>query len=85
MMDDIYTSEKINYTNYLWNKSQETNPAKLSIMKEALVTDLKARNVHGHISAVYYTDGHIKVSVNSEYCGVFDTNTGKFFSGFVGD
>lgn len=80
-----YTDEKINYTNFLRDKPQETDPAKLAGMKEALVTALKARDVHGHISAVYYADGHIKASVNGEYYGVFDTNTGKFFSGYVGD
>lgn len=80
-----YTDEKINYTSFLDCRKQETDPAKLALMKEALVKALKELGVRGHISAVYYTDGCVKVSVNGEYYNVFDANTGKFFSGFVGD
>lgn len=80
-----YTDEKINYTNFLDGSPQETDPAKLARMKDALVKTLKELGVHGHISAVYYTDGRVKVSVNGEYYNVFDANTGKFFSGYVGD
>lgn len=80
-----YTDEKIDYTNFLSGRPQETDPAKLSTMKAALVKALKERGVHGHISAVYYTDGRVNVSVNGEYYNVFDANTGKFFSGYVGD
>lgn len=76
---------KIDYTNYLKGKPQETDPAKLTTMKAALAKTLKDRGVHGHISAVYYTDRNIKVSVNGEYYNVFNSNTGKFFSGYVGD
>lgn len=81
----MYTYEKINYTNYLRNKTHETNRDKLVRMKTALVSALNARNVHGHISSKYYTDGCINVSVNGKYYGVFDSNTGAFFSGYVGD
>lgn len=81
----MFKDEKVNYTDYLAGKPQETDPAKLATMKEALTAALKARDIYGHISAVYYTDGCVKVSVNSEYYGVFDSNTGKFFSGYVGD
>lgn len=81
----MYTDQKINYTNYLADKPQETDPTKLASMKQALVSALKARDVHGHISAVYYTDGRVKVSVDGQYYGVFDSNAGEFFSGCVGD
>ena len=77
--------EKINYTNFLRDKPRETSPAKLAAMKDALVQALKARDVHGHISAVCYKDGCIHVSINGEYYGMFDSNTGSFFSGCVGD
>lgn len=80
-----YNDEKIDYTNFLKGKPQETNPAKLTTMKAALVKSLQDRGVHGHISAVYYTDGRVKVSVNGEFYGVFDGNSGNFFSGYVGD
>lgn len=80
-----YTDEKINYSGFLKDRPQETDPAKLAVMKKALVKALQDRGVHGHISAVYYTDGRVKVSVNGEYYNVFDTNTGEFFSGYVGD
>lgn len=71
--------EKINYTNFLNGKPQETDPEKLARMKAAMVKALKERGVHGHVSAVYYTDGRVKVSVNGKYYNVFDTNAGKFF------
>lgn len=80
----MYTDEKINYTNYLRDKQQETNREKLTGMKTALVSALESRDVHGRISAKYYTDGCVNVSVNGEYYGVFDSNTGAFFSGCVG-
>lgn len=80
-----YTDEKINYSGFLKGKPQETDPGKLASMKSALVKALKARGVHGHTSAVYYTDGRVKVSVNGEFYGVFDSNSEEFFSGYVGD
>lgn len=84
-MDNSYTNEKIDYTNFLQNKPQEADPAKLAMMKAAVVQALKEKDVHGHFSCTYYADGHIRVAVNGKYYGVFDSNTGKFFSGFVGD
>lgn len=80
-----YSDERIDYTNYLRDKPRETDPEKLAVMKKALVKALQARGVHGHVSAVYYSDGRVKASVNGAYYGVFDSNTGEFFSGFVGD
>lgn len=79
-----YQDEKINYTNYLRDKPPETDHAKLTAMKEAVVNALKARNVHGHIRCCYYKDGCVAVGVNGEFYGVFDTKTWKFFSGCVG-
>lgn len=72
----MFSDEKIDYTNYLKEKPQETDPAKLSAMKAALFQALKARDIHGHVSTVYYTDGCVEFSIN----GMFDTATGKFFS-----
>lgn len=84
-MDNIYSSEKIDYTNFLHNKPQEADPTKLAMMKAALVKALQGQGIHGHISAVYYTDGNIKVSVDGEYYNMFSSTTGNFFSGCVGD
>lgn len=80
-----YKEEKINYTAFLQNKPQETRPLKLAAMKQSVSDALRSRDVHGHISCKYYTDVHILVHVNGKYYGVFDTNKGEFFSGFVGD
>lgn len=80
-----YTDEKINYANYLEGKPQETDPAKLAEMKEAVVGALKARDVHGHITCKYYKDGCVAVGVDGNFYGVFDIHARKFFSGFVGD
>ena len=76
---------KIDYTNFLRDKPQETDTAKLTEMKASLVRALQKKGVHGHISCIYYADGRIRVAVGGAYYGIFDTNTGKFFSGFVGD
>lgn len=81
----MYTDERINYTDHMRWKPQETDPAKLATMKNALVKALKDRGVHGHISATYYTDGNILVRLNGEFYGVFDCRKGEFFSGYVGD
>lgn len=81
----IHTDEKINYANYLEGKPQETDPAKLAAMKEAVVEALKARDVHGHITCKYYKDGRVAVGVDGNFYGVFDIHARKFFSGFVGD
>lgn len=37
------------------------------------------------VSCECYADGRVKVSVCGKYYNIFDTNTGKFFSGYVGD
>jgi hypothetical protein len=76
---------KINYTNYMESKKQENWREKLIAMKGSLVRALKAKGVHGHVSAQYYTDGVVSVSVNGEHYNMFDSVSGKWFSGFVGD
>lgn len=81
----MYRDEKIDYTSYLRDKPQETDPAKLAAMKAAVVAALKERGEHGHISCTYYTDGRVRVTVGGKYYNVFDTISGKFFSGFVGE
>lgn len=81
----MYTNEQINYTAYMLDKQQEDRPWKLRKMKTALVNALKARDVHGHISATYYQDGCIRVSVDGEYYNMFDSVNGVFFNGYVGD
>lgn len=80
-----YSDEKINYTNFLRDKPQETDLEKVGMMMNALVKALKAQDVHGHISCEYFKDGIVKVSIDGEYYNLFDSNTGKFFSGCVGD
>lgn len=80
-----FKDERIDYTSFLRDKPQETDPAKLASMKWALVEALKERDVHGHISAAYYTDGNVLVRLDGEYYGVFDSRKGEFFSGYVGD
>ena len=81
----MFEDEKINYTGYLRYKPQETDPEKQSAMMNAVVNALIQENVYGNISGVCYKDGHVEVSVNEKFYGVFDCNTGKFFDGYVGD
>lgn len=81
-----YQDEKIDYTNYLKGKPQETDPEKISVMAYALFQALEKRGISfGDVQPTYYTDGRVLVCVNGQYYGVFDSNTGKFFSGYVGD
>lgn len=44
-----FKDEKIDYTSFLRDKPQETDPEKLATMKDALVRTLKERDVHGHV------------------------------------
>ena len=84
-VDAMFKDEKINYTNYLRDNPQETDPEKLAPMKAAVIRELKRKGVHGHISCMYYRDGRVNVGVDGKPYGVFDCNTGKFFEGYVGD
>lgn len=81
----MYTDEKIDYTSHMEGKPQEKDPEKLATMKEALVKALNEKDVHGHVSAKYYADGNVLVRLDGDYYGVFDSNKGEFFSGYVGD
>lgn len=77
---------KINYTSFLRDKPHETDPEKISAMKDAVSQALLERDISPDgASCEYYADGRVKVKVNGEYYNIFDTNTGKFFSGYVGD
>lgn len=80
-----FKDERIDYTSFLRDKPQETDPEKLAPMKEAVVKALQERDVHGHISCTYYQDGCICIAVDGEYYGVFDSRKGEFFSGYAGD
>lgn len=80
-----YTDEKINYTNYLRDKPRETDPEKIGIMKARLDQAIIDEGIKGNVTCTYYAGGNIKVSIDGEYYGMFDTNTRKFFSGSVGD
>jgi len=78
--------EKINYTNYLQDKPQETDPAKLAVTKKKLSQALKEQGIRFQdISCTYYADGSVLIYLDGEYYNVFNSNTGKFFSGYVGD
>lgn len=80
-----YKDEKIDYTGFLRGKPQETDPVKLASMKGTLVKALKERGVHGRVSVAYYADGNVLVRLDGDYYGVFDSNKGEFFGGYVGD
>lgn len=81
----MYHNEKIDYTAYLQGKQRETDSKKIYDMYMILSSALNERGVHGKLSAVYYTDGCVKVDIDGQYYGMFDTNTEKFFSQCVGD
>ena len=81
----MFKGERIDYNRYLRDKPQEADPLKIGAMATAVHQALHARYISGTVSAVYYQDGCIRVSVDGKYYGMFDSNTGKFFSGYVGD
>lgn len=78
---------KIDYTNFLRDRPRETDPAKIAAMRDAAVQALtEDKGIDPEtVSCECYADGRVKVSVCGKYCNIFDTNTGKFFSGYVGD
>lgn len=83
----MHFSQRIDYTNFLRDRPRETDPAKIAAMRDAAVralTDDKGIDPET-VSCECYADGRVKVSVCGKYCNIFDTNTGKFFSGYVGD
>lgn len=78
---------KIDYTNFLRDRPRETDPAKIAAMRDAAVRDLTGdKGIDPDtVSCECYADGRVKVSVCGKYYNIFDTSTGKFFSGYVGD
>lgn len=83
--DKLYTNEKINYSRYMRDKPLETNPTKLAFMQAAAARALESRGVIGQTQCVCYADGRVMVKAGGEYYGMFDANSGRFFSGCVGD
>lgn len=78
--------ERIDYTNYLRDKPLETDPEKIAVMEKAAMAALLDRGIHRAVTSYEcYADGRVKVCINGKYYSMFNTNTGKFFSGCVGD
>lgn len=80
-----YKDRKINYTNFLRDKPLETDPGKSDAMEKAAAQAMADLGIFYGLDFVCYADGRVKVSVYGKYFNMFDTNAGKFFSGFVGD
>ncbi len=77
---------KIDYTEFLKkNRTEESDAQRKKAMFEKLRAALVKAGIHGRISATYYTDGNVRVSVNGEYFNIFNSDTEKWFSGYVGD
>ena len=78
---------KIDYINFLRDRPRETDQAKIAAMRDAAVRALTEDQAiePETVSCECYADGRVKVSVCGKYYNIFDTNTGKFFSGYVGD
>ena len=78
---------KIDYINFLRDRPRETDQAKIAAMRDAAVRALTEDQAiePETVSCECYVDGRVKVSVCGKYYNIFDTNTGKFFSGYVGD
>lgn len=83
----MHFSQRIDYINLLRSLIRETDPAKIAAMREAAVRALtEDKGIDPEtVSCECYADGRVKVSVCGKYYNIFDTNTGKFFSGYVGD
>lgn len=80
-----YTDQKIDYTNFLRDKPLETDPGKSDAMEKAAALAMADLGIFYGIDFVCYADGCVKISVNGKYFNMFDTNSGKFFSGCPGD
>lgn len=78
---------KIDYTNYLRDKPHETDPDRIGAMQNAVIHALASRGLSGaqFVKCDCFTDGCVRVEINGNYYGIFDSITGKFFSGSVGD
>lgn len=82
-----YQDEKIDYTNYLRGRPLETDQGRVDSMRKAVLQALAERGLRGAqmVKCDCYADGCVRVEVNTEFYGMFDCFTGKFFDGFVGD
>lgn len=76
---------KIDYTNFLRDKPRETDPEKIAAMEEAAAYEMADRGILYGLDFVCYADGCVKVSVYGKYFNMFNTKTGKFFSGAPGE
>lgn len=76
---------KIDYTNFLRDKPLEMDQKKIAAMERAATNAPAFRHIFCGIDFVCYADGCVKITVSGKYYNMFDTKTGKFFSGFVGD
>lgn len=74
---------KIDYTNFLRDKPQETDPGKSDAMEKAAAQAMADLGIFCGLDFACYADGCVKISVNGKYFNMFDTNAGKFFSGCV--
>lgn len=80
----LYTDEKIDYTNYLRDKPQETDPVKIGAMKARLDQAVLDAGIKGPVTCTYYTDGNVMVYIDGESYRMFNTRSGTFFSGYPG-
>lgn len=75
---------KINYETYLSRRPMETDPARLARMERSLRTALPSLCSRQYETR-FYADGVIMVKERGEFAGCFNANTGRWFSGAVGD
>lgn len=80
-----FHDEKINYTNFMKDKPLEKDPEKIKYMERAAAAELADLGIFYGLNFVCYADGCVRVSVNGRYYNMFDSKTGRFFSGYVGD
>ena len=87
MGPNYYSDTKIDYANYLKGKNEETDPEKRERMQMRVLKAL--REVSPHVgkgsTLTCYADGTCAVSYCDRVFGVYDINTEKWFSGYVGD
>ena len=81
----MFKDEKINYTNYLRDKPQEADSEKVVAMEKRTAEELADRGIYYGLEFTCYADGRVKVDINGEFYGVFDSVAGKFFAGAPGD
>lgn len=82
----MYRNQKIDYTNFMRDRPREKDAAKLAEMEAAVIVALKGRGIKPNdVFCEYYADGCVRVNLNGRFYSMFDTGTGKFFSGSPGD